>query len=76
MLDDLPPVTLVLHGSSNFHESSNVATGYKGWQGAIWVDGVCLGGLHTSFEAVLHDSLELCVDLFGGPGQALRVLSL
>lgn len=70
----LPPVTLVVHGLSDLLEASNVAAGNQRRELALGGSNVLLGSLEAVLEAVLHDLLELLVDLLGGPLQALRVL--
>lgn len=63
----LPPVTLVVHGSSDLGETGNVGTSNQGWELALGWDNVLLGGVKAVLEAVLHDALELLVNLLGGP---------
>jgi hypothetical protein len=70
----LPPVTLVAHGSSSLAEASNVGTGDQARELALLGGDVLLRGLKAVVEAVLHDVLELLVNLLGGPGDALAVL--
>jgi len=70
----LPPVTLVAHGSSSLAEASNVGTSDQAGELALLGGHVLLGSLKAVGEAVLHDVLELLVDLLGGPGNALAVL--
>lgn len=62
-----PPVTLVMHGGSDLAETSDVGTTDKGWELALGGGEVLLGGTQAVLEAVLHDALELLVDLLGGP---------
>lgn len=69
-----PPVTLVVHGSSDLAEASDVGTTDEGRELALSRGDVLLGGLEAVVEAVLHDLLELLVNLLRGPGQTLRVL--
>ena len=71
---DLPPVTVVLHGSSDLGETSDVATGDQGRQDALLGGGVLAGGVETVLEARVHDALEARVDLLGSPVDAGRVL--
>lgn len=70
----LPPVTLVAHGSSSLAETSNVGTSDQAGELALLSGDVLLGSLKAVVEAVLHDVLELLVDLLGSPGDALAVL--
>lgn len=69
-----PPVTLVVHGLSDLDEASNVATGNQAGQLALLGRDILLGRLETSQESVLHDILELVVDLLLSPSEALAVL--
>ena len=69
-----PPVTLGLHGVGDLDEASDVGAGHERGQLALGVLDVLLGGLEAVVEAVLHDGLQLLVDLLGGPADALRVL--
>jgi hypothetical protein len=70
----LPPVALVAHGSSSLAEASNVGTGDQAGELALLGGHILLGSLEAVVEAVLHDVLELLVDLLGSPGDALAVL--
>jgi hypothetical protein len=70
-----PPITLVLHGSGDLAEASNVGTGDQAWELAFSWSDVLLGCLKAVIEAVLHDALELVVDLLAGPLDAGGVLS-
>lgn len=69
-----PPVTVVVHGGSDLLETSNVATGNEGGEDTLGRGDVLLGGVETVVEAVLHDGLELVVDLLLGPAEAGGVL--
>lgn len=69
-----PPITLVVHGSSNLAEASNIGTTDEGRELALGRCKVLLGGAQAVLEAVLHDGLKLGVNLLRGPRQALRVL--
>ena len=71
---NLPPVTLVVHGSSDLAETSNVRTGNKRRQVALGGSAVLLGGLETVLEACGHDVLQTSVDLLAGPAEAGGVL--
>lgn len=62
-----PPVTLVVHGGSDLAETSNVGTTDERWELALGRGEVLLGGTQAVLEAVLHDALELLVDLLCGP---------
>jgi len=69
-----PPVTGLLHRLSDLEETSNVAAGDQAGEHIVTVLDVLLGGVETLVESVLHDGLELLVDLLGGPGETLAVL--
>lgn len=73
-MKSLPPVTLVLHGSSNLAETSNVATNHKGRQDTFGGGGVEAGSLETVAEGRGHDVLKTSVNLLGGPAETGRVL--
>lgn len=75
MVSFSPPVTLVLHGSSNLGEPSNVATSHERRQVTLDGGGVQLGGLEAVLEASGHDVLETSVDLLAGPAKTGGVLS-
>jgi len=62
-----PPVTLVVHGSSDLAETGDVSTTNEGWELALGRSEVLLGGTQAVLEAVLHDALELLVNLLGSP---------
>jgi len=70
----LPPVTLVVHGLGNLLEPSDVGASNQRRELSLGGGDVLLGSLESVLEAVLHDLLELLVDLLAGPLQALRVL--
>lgn len=70
----LPPVTLVAHGSSSLAEASNVGASDQAGELALRSGHELLGGLEAVGEAVLHDVLELAVNLLSSPGDALAVL--
>lgn len=72
--NDLPPVALVVHGSSSLAEARNVRTSHEGRELALLSGHELLGSLEAVGEAVLHDVLELLVDLLSGPGEAGAVL--
>lgn len=75
LLDALgPPVTLVVHGLSDLDEASNVGTGDERGELALLGGDVLLSGSNTVIEGILHDSLELVVDLLGRPGETAAVL--
>lgn len=65
---------MVVHGGSDLLETGNVGTGNKRGQDTLGGSGILLGGVQTVVEAVLHDGLELVVDLLLGPAQAGGVL--
>jgi hypothetical protein len=62
-----PPVTLVVHGSSDLPEASDIGTTDEGWELALSRGDVLLCGVEAVLEALLHDALELLVDLLSGP---------
>ena len=62
-----PPVTLVVHGSSDLAETRNVGTTDQGWKLALSGSEVLLGSTQAVLEAALHDALELVVDLLSSP---------
>lgn len=62
-----PPVTLVVHGSSNFLEASDVGTADEGRELALSGCDVLLGRFKAVLEALLHDALELLVNLLRCP---------
>lgn len=70
-----PPVALVLHGSGDLAEASNVGASDEGGELALRGGNILLGGVETVLESILHDALELLVNLLGSPVEALRVLS-
>lgn len=70
----LPPVTLVVHGVGDLDETGNVGAGNEGWELALGAWDVLLSGLEAVLEDILHDVLELVVDLLGGPADSLGVL--
>lgn len=72
----LVPVTLVVHGADDLDETSNVATGDQAGQLTLLGLDVLLGSVETVLEGVLHDELELLIDLLSGPAQTLRFLML
>lgn len=63
-----------MHGSGDLLETGNVASSDQRWELALGGGDVLLCGLETVLEAVLHDVLELLVDLLAGPLDALRIL--
>jgi len=63
----LEPVTVVVHGGGDLAETGNVGTGDKGRQLALLAGDVLLCGVEAVEEAVLHDALELLVDLLARP---------
>lgn len=69
-----PPVTLVVHSLGDLDEAGNVGTGDQAGQLTLLGLDVLLGGGETDVEGVLHDALQLGIDLLGSPGQALAVL--
>jgi len=72
----LPPIALVPHGVRNLFESSNVGAYDKGRQGILGslVDTVLGADSMGGSEDILHDTLELVVDLLRRPLQTCRVL--
>jgi len=72
--EHLPPITMVVHGSSDLLEASNVGTSNEGGEFAFRGGDVLLGSLEAVLEGSLHDILELLVNLLAGPLEALRVL--
>lgn len=72
---NLPPNgALVGHGIDHLFEASNVAPGNQAGELALAGLDVLLGRLEPVPEAVLHDLLQLLVDLFSCPSHPLRVL--
>ena len=62
-----PPITLIVHGSSNLTETSNVGATDEGWELALSRREVCFCSTQAVFKALLHDALELLVNLLGCP---------
>ena len=65
---------MLVHGLGNLEEPSNVAASDQAGQLAFASLDVLLGGLEAELEGVLHNVLQLLIDLLLGPGQALAVL--
>ena len=65
-----------MHGPDHLNKASDVAASHETGQLAVDGGDVCLGGLETLGEDVLHDVLELLVDPLGSPGEALRETEL
>lgn len=66
---------MVLHGSRDLEETSNVGTLHERRKTVDLLGRVSGSSLNTSVEAANHDVLELLVNLLLGPGDSLRVLS-
>jgi hypothetical protein len=62
-----PPIALLLHGSNDLLEASNVGTGDQRRELALSGCDVLLGRLEAVLEALLHDALELLVDFLRRP---------
>lgn len=62
-----------MHGLGNLDKASDVAAGHEAGHLALLALDVVLGRLQGRLEAVLHDGLELLVDLLRSPAQTLRV---
>jgi hypothetical protein len=69
-----PPITLVVHGGSDLLESSNVGARDQRRQFTFGWSSILLGGIKAVVEAGNHDVLQLGVNLFGSPAEALGVL--
>lgn len=63
-----------MHGVGDLEETGDVGAGNEGWVLALSAGDVLLCGLEAVLEDILHDVLELVVDLLGGPADALGVL--
>lgn len=68
-----PPVSLVAHGIGDLDEACDVTARHQARQFTLLRLDVLLGGLQAILERLLHNRLELAVDLFGGPRCALQV---
>lgn len=70
-----PPVALVVHGHRDLDKASNVAAGHQAGKLALLRLDVLLGSVEALLERVLHDVLELLVNLLPAPRQTLAVLA-
>jgi len=69
-----PPVTVVVHGTSDLDVTRDVGTVDEGWKLSLGDVKVLLGSVEAVPEAALHDTSQLLVDLLGSPADALGVL--
>lgn len=69
-----PPVTLVLHGRSDFLKASNVGSSNQAGELALSRVDILFGSLEAVLEAGFHDALEFLIDFLLCPGDTLRVL--
>lgn len=63
-----------MHGIGDLDEACDVRAADERWELALGAGHVLLGRAQSVMEDILHDVLELGVDLLAGPGDALRVL--